>query len=305
MHCVSIVSRHAALFLMSISLVGCGGSGGTPAAETGGTGGETILGGSGANPPVAGYVLRFDDEFTSFNGNASGTNGWMTLYSWGGRTNNAPLEAECYMDTSVGENPFSIVSGGGLQISATLASATGSNPCGLPYNSGLIDSSNSFYMQYGYFEMSAKMAPGAGLWPAFWLVPENGSWPPEIDVVEQIGVPTTIYQTIHYVENGTNTSNSNNAITVADTTAGYHVYAVDWEPTTITYYFDGVQTLQLATPSDMNVPMSIIANLAVGAAGSWPGTPNSSTVFPADMVIKYIRAYASPNSAHIGGSLVQ
>jgi Ca2+-binding RTX toxin-like protein len=44
-----------------------------------------------------------------------------------------------------------------------------------------------------------------------------------------------------------------------------------------------------ATPTDMNKPMYMLANLAVG--GSWPGNPNSSTPFPAQMKIDYIHAY--------------
>ena len=56
------------------------------------------------SPPAAGYVLKFDDEFTSFNGNANGTNGWKTQYNFG-RTNNAPLEAEYYSDSLKGTQP--------------------------------------------------------------------------------------------------------------------------------------------------------------------------------------------------------
>jgi beta-glucanase (GH16 family) len=210
------------------------------------------------------------------------------------------LEAEYYSDSSVGTNPFSIVNGT-LQISATSSATTGANSLGLPYNSGIITSFNSFHMQYGYFEISAKLPPGAGLWPAFWLLPDNLSWPPEIDVLEQIGTATTIYQSLHF---GT-TSSSVTPVTVADTTAAYHTYAVDWEPDTITMYFDGQPTVSYPTPPDMNQPMYILINLAVGAAGSWPGPPNGSTVFPANMNIDYVRVYASPNSVNEGGSLAQ
>jgi beta-glucanase (GH16 family) len=159
-------------------------------------------------------------------------------------------------------------------------------------------------MQYGYFEISAKMPRGAGLWPAFWLLPENGTWPPEIDVVEQIGIPTTIHQTIHYVSGGERAAKGT-PITVADTTAGFHTYAVDWEPATITIYFDGHPTSSWPTPPDMKQPMYILINLAVGGASSWPGPPDSSTAFPANMFIDYVRAFASPNSINIQGSLVK
>jgi Glycosyl hydrolases family 16 len=262
---------------------------------------------SSVTPPVAGYVLKFDDEFSSFNGNAAGSNGWQTTYPFNGaRSNNPGLEAECDVDPSVapGISPFSIVSGG-LQIQATLASVTGANVCGLPYSSGLIASANSFYLQYGYIEMKAQLPAGAGMWPAFWLVPTNFSWPPEIDIFEQIGNPTQIVETLHYVSNGSNTSEAVTP-TVANTTIGFHTYAVDWEPQTTTFYVDGVQTGQFATPPGMNQAMYIIAQLSIGGqAGSWAGVPTSNSEFPANMVIAYIRAWASPNSTNIGGSLAQ
>ena len=253
--------------------------------------------------PVPGYVLKFADEFNSFSGDANGTNGWMTTYRWGGRTNNQPLEAEYYADSSVGVNPFSVTNGV-LQISATAVSSTGANALGLPYNSGIITSYHSFSMEYGYFEMRAQLPAGAGLWPAFWLLPEAGGWPPEIDVMEQIGDPNTIYQTIHYTDSGGNESAST-PVPVVNTSTGFHTYGVDWEPDYITVYFDGVQTAKWPTPSDMHQAMYIVANLAVGAAGSWPGMPSSASEFPANMLIDYIRAYASPNSTGISGSQVQ
>jgi hypothetical protein len=35
-------------------------------------------------------------------------------------------------------------------------------------------------------------------------------------------------------------------------------------------------------------------NLAVGGAGSWPGPPNGSTAFPANMQIDYVRVWQKP-----------
>ena len=52
-------------------------------------------------------------------------------------------------------------------------------------------------------------------------------------------------------------------------TTGFHTYGVDWEPDTITWYFDGQKVFQTATPIDLNKPMYMIADLAVG--GYCPG----------------------------------
>ena len=38
--------------------------------------------------------------------------------------------------------------------------------------------------EYGVFEIRMKVPAGRGLWPAFWLNPQDQKWPPEIDVVE-------------------------------------------------------------------------------------------------------------------------
>src|SRR6185437_9098366 len=57
------------------------------------------------------------------------------------------------------------------------------------------------------------------------------------------------------------------------------------------FYFDGNSVYQTPTPADMNQPMYMIANLAVG--GTWPGDVDASTPFPGQMQIDYIRAYAT------------
>lgn len=263
-------------------------------------------GGSSNDYAPAGYVLKFADEFTTFNGNASGTNGWMTLYPFGTRTNNGTKEAECYMDSSVGFNPFS-VTGGLLSITASIGPTGGNNPCGTdaayPYYSGLINSSNSFYMQYGYFVMRAQFPPGNGMWGAFWLLPTSQNWPPELDVVEQYGVNNTqVHSGMFYGTSGSPQTVVQN-FAASTYTSAFHVYAMDWEPSTTTFYYDGVQVAQFATQA--NTQMYILANLAIGSATNpFTGNPTSGE-FPAVMQIDYIRAYASPNSINIGGSLHQ
>lgn len=265
----------------------------------------------GPNPPLAGLTLKFNDDFTSFNGNSTGSNGWLTQLAFGdGRTRASNNEAEYYVDPSVnpggpggsnpGYTPFS-TSSSILTIAATKASSTGANDGGLPYNSGSLSSINSFYMRYGYWECRMQVPAGVGLWPAFWLVSVDGNDNLEIDVMEQIGVNTQIYNTVHYVTGGPGTDGGT-ATTVSDTTTGFHTYGVDWEPTNTTFYFDGTQINQFATRADAGVAMAIYLNLAVGGSGSWPGPPNGSTAFPANLQVDWVRAWASSNSTAIGGS---
>ncbi|RZK90118.1 MAG: glycoside hydrolase family 16 protein, partial [Methylobacterium sp.] len=138
-----------------------------------------------------------------------------------------------------------------------------------------------------------------GMWPAFWMLPADGSWPPELDVMEMVGgAPNILRNTVHSQVSGgqrvdaTHYLDESN-VAVPDMTSGFHTYGVDWEPDTITWYYDGHPTFQAATPADLNTPMYLIANLAVG--GAWAGNPDGTT--PAQMTIDYIRGYASAPGA--------
>ncbi len=238
-------------------------------------------------------TLRFDDEFNSFTWSPDGSKGWMTQGGNVWRTLSGNNEQEYYSDSTVGVNPFSL-SGGVLDINAT----PGSNPLGLPYNSGIITTEKSFNFEYGLVEVNAKLPAGQGLWPAIWLLPSDLGWPPEIDIMEMLGDnPTMIYASTH---SGSSNISSTQPVYVGDTSTAFHTYGVDWEPTTITWYFDGTAIATAATPSDMNQPMYLLINLAVG--GGWPGNPDSTTVFPATMSIDWVRIYASPNTVAVSGT---
>lgn len=270
-------------------------------------------------PPVPSYQLVFNDDFTSFNGDANGDVGWMTLYPFGTRTNNTgppALEAQCYVDPSVapGISPFTILPGdagsnGILAITASLASVTGANPLGLPYNSGLICSVNSFYMQYGYFEARIQVPPGAGMWSAFWMLCPTLVWPPEIDAMEQFGLPNNRYHLGNFYGSSGSPQQNGQFASTKDVTQGFHIYGVDIEPTTVTYYFDRQQTaqyaLQTGSPGSQAQPLYVLVNLAIGtASNSFVGQPNANTPMPATMYVDWVRAWASPNSTGIGGTQV-
>ena len=231
------------------------------------------------------FQLTFADEFDSFDWSPDGSIGWRTTLDWGNRTLPPNNEAQYYSDASVGVDPF-YLHDGVLDITAT----AGSNPLGLPYNSGVITTEGSFSQLYGYFEMRAQLPAGEGLWPAFWLLPADHSWPPELDVFEVLGSdPTTAVVGVHSVATGEHTT-AGAAVATADLSEGFHTFGVNWEPDVIQWYIDGVEVAEVPTPADMNQPMYLLASLAVGGEGSWPGVADPSA-FPATMSIDYIRAY--------------
>jgi beta-glucanase (GH16 family) len=204
-------------------------------------------------------------------------------------------EQEWYINVNYGPTknirPWS-VSDGILSITASEAdAATQALLGGYAYTSGSLNTYHSFSQLYGYFEMRAKLPAGQGLWPAFWLLPEDGSWPPELDVMEVLGnAMTQLHLTSHSGASGHHTQKSTN-VTVADMSKHYHTYGVDWEADRITWCFDHQKVWSVKTPADMNKAMYMVVNLAVG--GYWPGNADDTTHFPATLKIDYIRAYQS------------
>jgi beta-glucanase (GH16 family) len=174
---------------------------------------------------------------------------------------------------------------------------------GYAFTSGEINTFHTFSQTYGYFEMRAKVPSVYGLWSAFWLQRENGTWPPELDVMEVLGRDTT---TLHV---GVHTNSAppgrkdgivfpqSQAITVPDTAAAFHTYGVDWEPHLITWYFDRQPVFTVDTSYDMHQPMYLQADLAGG--GPWARDIDISKL-PASLEIDYIKVWSALPPARDG-----
>ncbi|WP_174300196.1 family 16 glycosylhydrolase [Caulobacter sp. S45] len=244
----------------------------------------------------------FDDEFTKGLSIWNGTSGtWRTTGQGSGEDMHHINEQEnVYVDSTwhgtdgkmAAINPFS-VQNGILDITATqLTAAQSADNYGLDWASGILTTKPSFSQEYGYFDVRAKLPAGQGFWPAFWLMPENGSWPPELDVMEDLGGnPNTVYMTSHSDATGTHTY-VQSAAPVSGVTTSFHDYGVLWTPTELVWYIDGNKVAEQATPSDMNTPMYMLLNLGVGDSSAWGGGPNSSTPTSATMQVNYVRAYS-------------
>ena len=249
---------------------------------------------------TSGMTMSFDEEFNALSLWNGQSGIWNTAFGGGGTVANRTLasngEKEVYMDpgfkgtgnTPLGVNPFSL-NNGVVNITAAPASAAVSSAIGgYQYTSGLLTTKYSFSQEYGYFEVRAKLPSGQGLWPALWLLPANGTWPPEIDIFEQLGKdPSTIYETAHSKATGSHTWKQQPVH--IDNPDQFHTYGLLWDHNNLVWSIDGVETGRQATPADMNQPMYLLLNLAVG--GGWPGDPNASTPFPATMSIDYVHIY--------------
>jgi beta-glucanase (GH16 family) len=171
--------------------------------------------------------------------------------------------------------------------------------------SGRFDTHGKVAFQYGFIEARIKMPAGSGNHPAFWMLGDNINqvgWPysGEMDITEIRGnEPTTTTSATHYsTVNSPNTCCTNHQYKVAalgvgaDTSAGYHTYAVAWMPNSISYYVDN-RLISTTTPSNLgglwvfNSKFFLILNNAVNAgfSGSWQNLQSST------MSIDWVRSY--------------
>jgi beta-glucanase (GH16 family) len=171
--------------------------------------------------------------------------------------------------------------------------------------SGRFDTHGKVAFQYGFIEARIKMPAGSGNHPAFWMLGDNINqvgWPysGEMDITEiHSNEPTTTTSATHYSTiNSPNTCCANHQYKVAalgvgaDTSAGYHTYAVAWMPNSISYYVDN-RLISTTTPSNLgglwvfNSTFFLILNNAVNAgfSGSWQNLQSST------MSIDWVRSY--------------
>jgi beta-glucanase (GH16 family) len=156
------------------------------------------------------------------------------------------------------------------------------------YTSGYVSTRGKFVQRYGKFEVRARLPKGQGIWPAHWLLPQNGDWPPEIDIMELLGHdPATVYVSNHW---GTPADHQyrTQGVVGPDFSSDFHTFAVEWEPGALRWLVDGVVRDAMSSRVP-DVPMYLILNTAVG--GTWPGDPNATTALPQVHEVDYVRVY--------------
>jgi len=188
-------------------------------------------------------------------------------------------------------------------------SAVNPNECsrqyitGQPYNytSAQIDSKPLFYMHHGYIEARIKLPYAHGFFPAFWTWTGDPTYQ-EIDIFE--AVPGLIelcdwkeeQKFIHnknHITSNIHTDepsedcydpNASYSVSTINDYTSWHTYAMEWSPSRIIWYIDGV-AVRVQKHSQIQDPARIILNFAIRAAVPGGG------FLPADMIIDYVRVY--------------
>ena len=146
------------------------------------------------------------------------------------------------------------------------------------YASGLISTAGKFTFTYGYLEVRAWL-PGNGTvddWPAIWT--DGQQWPQdgELDLVEGLGGAACW----HFHD----TQGAPGGCAPTSYTGGWHTFGADWEPGSVTYYYDG-NVIGTVTEGVTSSPMYLILDLA---ADDQYGGPLQT---PAALRIDYARVW--------------
>jgi beta-glucanase (GH16 family) len=192
----------------------------------------------------------------------NGTQGW----NYGG-TSDGLYDGNGSFASNQASSPTPAVSaeGSGLNVGVV---QTGNGLQG-----AMINTHHQFSQTYGYWEVNATLKDNVlqpGITTSVWLMPENGGWPPEIDIEETAGVNSDT--AVHACAGcGSAVSNQYNI------PPGKHVWAVDWNPQNITFYIDGNvptnpdngQPATTPTPDNFRQPMYMVIDaMSQGATGS-------------------------------------
>ena len=253
-----------------------------------------VLAGCAGDAPPPGYELVWQDEFNGPAGALPDPGRWR--FDVGTDWGNAQLEYDTDRPENVG-----LDGDGHLAITAREEAYEGQ-----PYTSGRIKTQDLFERTHGRFEARIKLPVGQGIWPAFWMLGadiDRVPWPRcgEIDVMEYRGhEPRVLWGTIHGPGHaGDDAVSGRHVLAEGGFHLGFHVFAVEWDETGITWEVDG-HAYHRVEPADLPAgaewvydrPFFILLNVAVG--GRWAGPPGDATTYPQTMLVYWVRVYAAP-----------
>ncbi len=257
-----------------------------------------------ATPPAREWVLAWSDEFDGASGAGIDPAKWRYdtgdgcsegICGWGNG------ERQHYTDSP---DNISLNGQGQLMIVARQAPSGLTchyGPC--KYTSGKINTRGKMSAAPGRIEARIKLPVGQGLWSAFWMLGQRHPgvpWPVcgEIDVMENKGSePGSTSSAVHGPGYSGNTPFvHSHALTRSTASDGFHTFAVEWDSAHVRFFVDDTahygithEAVEKFGASILNQSFYLIINLAVG--GAFDGDPQSEAIFPATMLVDYVRVY--------------
>jgi len=273
------------------------------------------------SPNIPSNTLVWSDEFTNSTGTQAEPDPAVWTYDTGTDCcGNNELETYCAWGSNT--SPCSTANPNAFIDTNGYLNIVGLNPSANVYTSARLKTQGLLSFMYGRIEAKIQLPESQGMWPAFWMLGNNIAtinWPAcgETDVMEHIdGATPPLYQggpipgydwIAGSVHGGTSGNEINGSQAYPSTSSGFsaadwHTYGMIWSKGQIQYYVDDYTAPYVTfTPTNSNFnsstwpfdqgPQFIILNLAIG--GDWPGSPDSTTVFPAPMLVDYVRIYTN------------
>ena len=272
----------------------------------------------------AGWQLVWSDEFE---GDAVDETRWSLVTDcWGGGNE----ERQCYTNASANSE----VADGKLVITALYETARGAawpehmraqmpDPdaqATKPFTSAKLVTKGKANWQYGKIEVRAKLPHGQGVWPAIWMLPEEGAYGTwaasgEIDILEAVnlgvecsdceeGGENTILGTLHFGGEWPNNLLASTEVSRPSVLEGFHTYGVIWEPGRFRWTYDGeiygekvASDWSTSGSDEANAPFDkafyLILNLAIGG-----GLPEGRALggvseegFPKRLEVDWVRVW--------------
>lgn len=262
---------------------------------------------SGQHLESPGDRLLWSDEFDAAR-TAPDPAHW-TYETGGGGWGNAELEVYCSLFTTdppcrPAELPNVFIDGEGVLHLVARRDEQGQWTSARLVTRGL----ESF--RYGRVEARIRVPRGQGVWPAFWMLGEDVQehpWPlcGEMDIMENIGKePGVVHGSVHGAGFAGAVLTKSNTLPAGQAFAdAFHVFGMLWSPGKVQFYVDDpAKPYATYTPAMMpkgsvwpfdGRRFSILLSLAIG--GSWPGSPDVTTMPVQDMQVDYVRVYGDPS----------
>ncbi len=157
---------------------------------------------------------------------------------------------------------------------------------------------------YGKIEIRAKLPPGRGLWPAFWMLGMNvgkEGWPGcgEIDIMEHVGFEKdSVFGTVHTkAYNHIKGTQKGSKAFIGNPYDAYHLYSIEWTPEKMDFFLDSqlfyhfLNEHKTTAEWPFDSSFYLLLNIAIGGnLGGKQGV--DPTVFPATLEVDYIRVYS-------------
>jgi beta-glucanase (GH16 family) len=169
------------------------------------------------------------------------------------------------------------------------------------YTSGKITTRGKVLARPGRVEARIRLPAGQGLWPAFWMLGQGFPslhWPAsgELDIMENKGSEPNISSSAVHGPGYSGDKALFHRQRVKSPLTDYHVFAIEWDANAVRFFVDDIphytltrDAIQRRGKSILDQPFFIILNLAVG--GHFDGDPKSDGIFPATMLVDYVRVY--------------